>query len=128
MIANIDSGVEHAHVREDALRGWVSVGRPAACVCCLCANMRVAEVRCGAVRCVAVQSTSASTLLCVCRGPALFFLCEADRLPVFVRLSVGAASSQTGARGMTAEVGQVYFQHKRHWRGKKKKSIQLCKE
>lgn len=51
----------------------------------------------------ALKITSVSTFFML-RGPALFsFLREADRLPVFVRFSVEAASSQTGEGRRKAE-------------------------
>ena len=115
MITNIDTEVEHAHVYEDAVRGEEGAGgayppvclylsqRPSCWCDCIYENTRggVQVMRRVCAGCMEDHLRVHAFML---RGPALFsFLREADRLPVFVRFSVEAASSQTGEGRRKAE-------------------------
>lgn len=111
MITNIDSEASHAHVHGDALWWGVRSCLPPFNSPALQHVWPPFMRLCRAIR----VHWSTVKNLCIHAwwywGPALFFLCEADRLPVLVWFSIRAASSWTEAR-MKTEIFKFYYQPK----------------
>ena len=100
---------------------WLYLSQRPSCWCdCIYENTRGGVQVMSRVRVQGAWKNHLRVHAFMLRGPALFFpfLREADRLPVFVRFSVEAASSQTGEGRRKAETEGVYFQHKTYSEGK----------
>lgn len=126
MITNIDTEVEHAHVHKDAVCGdgggggapgclYLSHTPSLVCVCVKCALCVYIcmdmQARVEVVKCLCLCVCITDHAWCV-QGPALFFLCGADRLPVFVRFSIKVRQVRQEQAGQKAEMSQFDFQHK----------------
>lgn len=106
--SNIDTEVSHAHVHEDAL-WWKGVRSLSLCWWFYVVNMATS---CQTCLCGPGMKNMFGSKLDLLRSTA-FFVCEANRLPVFVQVAIATASSQARAGRHKSGNRCFCFQHKR---------------